>query len=169
MAINFDALPNSKPFSIVPAGTYYATIESAEMKQGKDTSKPPYLNLKYSLKTKEGKTAGTLFDIIAESEHNLMQYKLKSFLLALGVTFEGAFELKDIQKLCVGKQIILDTKIEEGTDGRQDKAVVDLFTKDIYYNLSEAKEVFGNEVSGAINAADAEDATAVEEEVLDEF
>lgn len=169
MAINFDALPNSKPFSIVPAGTYYATIESAEMKQGKDTSKPPYLNLKYSLKTKEGKTAGTLFDIIAESEHNLMQYKLKRFLQALGVTFEGAFELKDIQKLCVGKQIILDTKIEEGTDGRQDKAVVDLFTKDIYYNLSEAKEVFGNEVSGAINAADAEDATAVEEEVLDEF
>ena len=169
MAINFDALPNSKPFSVVQPGTYYATIESAEMKQGKDASKPPYLNLKYSLKTKEGKTAGTLFDIIAESEHSLMQYKLKRFLLALGVSFEGAFELKDIQKLCVGKQIILDTKIEPGADGKQDKAVVDLFAKDIYYNLSEAKEVFGNEVSGIIDAADAEDATDVTEEVLDEF
>lgn len=166
MAINFDSLPGNKPYSVPPAGTYYATIESAEMKQGKDASKPPYLNLKYKLKTQDGKSAGLLFDIIAESEHSLMQYKLKRFLIALGISFEGEFELKDISKLCVGKEIILDTKIEEGTDGKQSRAVVDLFTNEIYYNISEAKEIFGESVSDVINASDAEDAA---DKVIDEF
>lgn len=166
MAINFDSLPGDKPFSVPTPGTYYATIEAADMKQGKDASKPPYLNLKYKLKTPEGKSAGILFDIIAESEHSLMQYKLKRFLIALGVTFEGEFELKDIAKLCVGKEIILDTKIEEGTDGRQSRAVVDLFTNEIYYNISEASELFGETSSDIINASDAEDAA---DKVIDEF
>lgn len=171
MAINFDALPSDKPFSIVQPGTYYATIDTAEMKQGKDTSKPPYLNLKYKLKDVTGKNAGTLFDIMAESEAPLMQYKLKRFLKAIGIAFEGEFELKDIQKLCVGKEFILDTKIEEGTEGRQDRAVVDLFTNEIYYNLSEAKEVFGETAvtKNIINATDAEDAVPSEELVEDDF
>lgn len=171
MAINFDALPSDKPFSVPPAGTYYATIESAEMKQGKDTTKPPYLNLKYKLKTKEGKNAGTMFDLIAESEHSLMQYKLKRFLIAIGVSFDGEFELKDIQKLCVGKEIIIDTKIEAGTDGKQDRAVVDLFTNEIYYNISEADDLFGEGTTAVINASDAEDAKHIKtaDEVIDEF
>lgn len=166
MAINFDSLPGSKPYSVPTPGTYYATIETAEMKQGKDTSKPPYLNLKYKLKTADGKHAGVIFDIISESEHSLMQYKLKRFLIAIGVSFEGEFELKDISKLCVGKEILLDTKIEEGTEGRPSRAVVDLFTNEIYYNISEAKEIFGETVSDAINASDAEDAA---DKVIDEF
>jgi len=167
MAINFDSLPSDKPFSIPEPGTYFATIESAEMKQGKDLTKPPYLNLKYKLKRADGKSAGTLFDLIAESEHSLMQYKLKRFLIAIGVSFEGEFELKDIAKLCVGKEIIVDTKIEEGTDGRQDRAVVDLFTNEIYYNISEAKEIFGESIATPkINASDAKDAKPV---VEDEF
>lgn len=170
MAINFDSLPSDKPFSVPEAGTYYATIESAEMKQGKDTSKPPYLNLKYKLKTVDGKSAGTLFDIMAESEHSLVQYKLKRFLQAIGVSFEGEFELKDIAKLCVGKEIIVDTKIEEGTDGKQDRAVVDVLTNEIYYNISEAKDIFGDVgvVSEAINASDAKDATPATNQVVED-
>lgn len=166
MSINFDSLPSNKPYSIPEAGTYYATIESAEMKRGKDATKPPYLNLKYKLKTADGKSAGSIYDIIAESEHSLMQYKLKRFLIALGISFEGEFELKDIAKLCVGKEIILDTKIEEGTEGKQSRAVVDLFTNEIYYNISEAKELFGEDSSDVINASDAEDAA---DKVIDEF
>lgn len=166
MAINFDSLPGNKPFSVPEPGTYYATIESAEMKQGKDATKPPYLNLKYKLKNRDGKAAGIIFDIIAESEHSLMQYKLKRFLLALGIQFEGEFELKDISKLCVGKEIILDTKIEEGKDGRQSRAVVDILTNEIYYNISEANEIFGVNASDVINASDAEDAA---DKIIDEF
>lgn len=167
MAINFNALPSDKPFNVPEAGTYYATIESAEMKQGKDLSKPPYLNLKYKLKTVDGKNAGTIFDIIAESEHNLMQYKLKRFLLAIGLSFEGEFELKDIAKLCVGKEIIVDTKVEKDNQDR-DRAVVDIMLNEIYYNISEAKEVFGDLADNQINASDAED--AIENPVVeDEF
>lgn len=171
MAINFDSLPSDKPFSVPEPGTYFATIESAEMKQGKDSSKPPYLNLKYKLKTVDGKSAGTLFDIMAESEHSLVQYKLKRFLQAIGVSFEGEFELKDIAKLCVGKEIIVDTKIEEGTDGKQDRAVVDVLTNEIYYNISEAKEIFGDVgvVSESINASDAKDAAPQDIDVEDNF
>ena len=167
MAINFDSLPSDKPFSVPEPGTYFATIESAEMKQGRDLTKPPYLNLKYKLKRADGKSAGTMFDLIAESEHSLMQYKLKRFLIAIGVSFEGEFELKDLAKLCVGKEIIVDTKVEEGTDGKQDRAVVDLFTNEIYYNISEAKDVFGESIATPkINASDAKDAKPV---VEDEF
>ena len=147
MAINFDSLPGNKPFSTPVPGTYYATIDTAEMKQPKDPSKPLYLNLKLKLKTPDGKNAGVIFDILTESEHSLMQYKLKRFLLALGVSFEGEFELKDLSKLCVGKEIIVDTKIEEGTEGRPDKAVVDVLTNEIYYNLSEAKVVFAEDAN----------------------
>lgn len=164
MAINFDSLPNNKPYSVPSAGSYYATIESAEMKQGKDTSKPMYLNLRLKLKDKEGKSAGTIFDILTESEAPLVKYKLKRFLIAIGVTFSGDFELKDLAKVCVGKEIIVDTKIEKGLND-QERAVVDATTNEVYYPLSEASEVFGESAEVVINAADAADAT----DVIDEF
>ena len=157
-------LPNNKPFSVPPAGSYYATIESAEMKQGKDTSKPMYLNLRLKLKDKEGKSAGTIFDILTESEAPLVKYKLKRFLGAIGVTFSGDFELKDLAKVCVGKEIIVDTKIEKGLND-QERAVVDATTNEVYYPLSEASEVFGESAEVVINAVDAADAT----DVIDEF
>lgn len=163
MAIKFDALPSEKPFNVVQPGNYYAVIESADMKQGKDTTKPPYLNLKYKLKDKDGKNAGILFDIIAESEHSLMQYKLKRFLTALGLSFSGEFELKDIQKVCVGKEFIVNTTIEK-REGQQDRAIVDLFSNEIYYNISAANEVFGEGATGVINASDAEDSEVVEDD-----
>lgn len=171
MAINFDALPSNRPFSVPQAGTYFATIESAEMKQGKDLSKPPYLNLKYKLKTIDGKSAGTLFDIMVESDNNVVQYKLSRFLKAIGVSFEGEFELKDVSKLCVGKEIIVDTKVEQGING-QDRAAIDLFTNEAYYNINEATEIFGEGVvtPNTINASDAKDARdPVEAIIEDEF
>ena len=168
MAINFDSLPSGRPYKLPEAGTYYATIESAEMKQGKDLSKPQYLNLKYKLKTKDGKDAGTIFDILTESEHQLMQYKLKRFLIAIGISFDGEFELKDLSKLCVGKQILVDTKVEAGQNGGQDRAVVNVLKSEIYYNISEASEVFGDSDISVVNASDAADAKTADE-VIDEF
>ena len=163
MAIKFDALPSEKPFSVVQPGNYYAVIESAEMKQGKDTSKPPYLNLKLKLKDKDGKNAGIIFDSLYESEHSLMQYKLKRFLAALGLTFAGTFELKDVQKVCAGKEVIVNTTIEK-QEGKQDRAIVDLFSNEVYYNISAANEVFGEGATGVINASDAEDSEVIEDD-----
>lgn len=163
MAIKFDALPSEKPYSVIQPGYYYAVIDTAEMKQGKDTTKPPYLNLKLKLKDKDGKNAGILFDSIFESEHNLMQYKLKRFLTAIGITFESEFELKDIQKVCTGKEFIVNTTIDK-QEGKQDRAVVDLFSNEIYYNISAANEIFGEGATGVINASDAEDSEEIPED-----
>lgn len=163
MAIKFDALPSEKPYNVIQPGHYYAVVDTAEMKQGKDTTKPPYLNLKLKLKDKDGKNAGILFDSIFESEHNLMQYKLKRFLTAIGITFESEFELKDIQKVCTGKEFIVNTTIDK-QEGKQDRAVVDLFSNEIYYNISAANEIFGEGATGVINASDAEDSGATPED-----
>lgn len=163
MGINFDSLPNNKPVTVIPKGRYLAKIEDAQMKTGKDTSKPDYLNLKYSLKTIDGKNVGTLFDIIAESEHSLMQYKLKRFLIATGITFTGSFELKDVQKIVIGKEFIVDTTIDV-KENQPDRSVVDVFTGEIYYNLSEVSDLFEGAPESIINAPDALDANNAEEE-----
>lgn len=169
MAINFDSLPTDKPMSTIPKGTYIATIEDAQMKQGQDLQKPPYLNLKYSLKNEKGESVGILFDSLFESEHSLMQYKLKRFLTATQIPMTGVFELKDLAKVVKGKQIILDTLVEE-KDGRPAKAVVDLFSGEVYYPMSEAVNIFGTapantSAAGEINEADAETADANDEDL----
>ena len=144
MAINFDSLPIGKPTNLPEPGPYYATIDNAEMKQGFDTTKPPYLNLTMSLKDYTGKSCGKIYDILSESDKELVQYKLARFLIALGLTKLGVFELADLVKVIKNKQLIVDVKIEEAKDGRPARAVVDVFSGSIYYPMSDANEIFTN-------------------------
>lgn len=143
MAINFNSLPTDKPNALPDNGTYYATIESAEMKQGKDPTKPPYLNIALALKDKYGKACGKIFDIISESDKELVQYKLARFILALDLAKLGTFELVDLVKIIKNKQLIVDVKQEEAKDGYPAKAVVDVFAGSIYYPMSDATTIFG--------------------------
>ena len=113
MAINFSGLPTQRPNALPATGTYYATIDSAEMKQGQDPTKPPYLNIALSLKDKQGKACGKIFDMLAESDKELVQYKIARFLIALGLDKLGTFELVDLVKIIKGKQLIVDVKQEE--------------------------------------------------------
>lgn len=145
--INFNSLPADKPASLPENGTYYATIDSAEMKKGKDTTKPAYLNISLLLKNKEGKSCGKIFDIISESDKELVQYKLARFIKALGLEQLGVFELADLVKIVKNKQLIVDVKQEEAQNGYPAKAVVDVFAGEIYYPISEAKEIFGTTVT----------------------
>lgn len=144
MAINFNSLPTDKPNALPENGTYYATIDFAEMKQGKDTTKPPYLNIALSLKDKNGKACGKIFDIISESDKELVQYKLARFIIALDLARLGTFELVDLVKIIKGKQLIVDVKQEEARDGYPAKAVVDVFAGSIYYPMSDAATIFGS-------------------------
>jgi len=48
MAINYDALPSTKPTSVLPAGFYKATIIKAEMRKSKNTGNE-YLSVQYDL------------------------------------------------------------------------------------------------------------------------
>lgn len=175
MAINFNALPKERPDSLPAAGTYIATISSAEMKQPKDVTKNPYLNICLSLTDKDGKSCGKIYDVISESDKDLIQYKLSRFIIALGLEKLGLFELVDLIKVIKNKQLIVDVKQEEAKDGFPAKAVVDLFNGSVYYPMSSATEIFGQAVpapaktdivdtfrpvaddSLAINASDAAD------------
>lgn len=165
MAINFDALPNNNPMGqTIPEGTYYATIDKAEMRAPKDDpSKPDYLNLQYSIKGADGKSYGKLFDIISESDHDIVRYKLQRFITALQLPITGTFQLKDLTKIIVNKQLIVDIKVDPGKNGYADKSVVDVFKNEIYYPLSEASAIFGTVSPQAeeptIAASDAVDAT----------
>ena len=132
--INFSSLPTNKPNSLPESGTYYATIDSAEMKQSKDPTKPMYLNMGLALKDKYGKSCGKIFDILAESDKELIQYKIARFLIALGLDKLGSFELADLVKVIKNKQLIVDVKQEEAKDGYPAKAVVDAV---LFSNISE--------------------------------
>lgn len=160
--INFNSLPTDKPNSLPENGTYYATIESAEMKQGRDVTKPPYLNIALALKDKNGKSCGKIFDIISESDKDLVQYKLARFIIALDLAKLGTFELVDLVKIIKNKQLIVDVKQEEAKDGYPAKAVVDVFAGSIYYPISDAQVIFGtsapaSKASAKVEVIDDED------------
>ncbi len=158
-SINFSALPNSSPNNIPDKGTYIGKIEVAEMKQGKDPAKPKYLNIRYGLRTKDGVSAGKFFDIMTNSDHDLVRFKLRRFIEALELGITGDFKLEDLTKVLVGKEIILE--ITHDTKGENPKAVIDVFSNEIFYPMAEAARVFDSwvvdESSETINAPDADD------------
>lgn len=158
--MNFDKLPNDKPAGfVVPEGTYKGIIADAQMRQPKDTNKPMYLNFKIDLYNyKTGEKVGSIFDGLYESEANLLLYKLKRFMLATDIKLTQ-FELSDLAKLINGKEILVDVKTEK-QEGRQERSVVDVTTNQIYYSLSEANSVFGDDAESSddkINASDSID------------
>ena len=87
-----------------------------------------------------------------------MRYKLQRFITALEIPLSGTFELKDLCKIIPGKNFVVDIMREE-REGQRPQGVVDIFTNEIYYPMSQASEIF--EIVGGspfINAADALDA-----------
>lgn len=141
MAINFDTLPQENPFALPTPGLYKATIDDAEMRHNKnDATKPPYLNLKYKLTDMEGKSKGVMFDILSESDSPVVGYKIARFCRACGIPLQGQIELSDLAKIVKGKEILVDVKIDD-TDARYVKAVVDIFSHEAYYQVSELESL----------------------------
>lgn len=140
MAINFDSLPKSNPFALPEPDVYKAKIVEASMKQGKDASKPPYLNLKYQLTNHAGKNCGALFDIMAESDSSVVQYKIGRFVQACGIPLQGSMELADIAKLVMNKEIVIDVNHDKKSD--QPRAQVDIFTREGYYPIGQFEEIY---------------------------
>ena len=162
MAINFDALPDSIENSsgkIIPKGTYPASIERAEMKTPKvkegGTQNPDYLNLMLKVTTPSGEVLGNIWDIISESTNNYAQYKLKRFVMALGIKITPGLtlELKDLVKIAPNVKLLIDIN-QDKKDPTKNQ--VDIFSGDIYYHISEASKVLGDE-NLFVDASDAED------------
>ena len=140
--INFDALPKTNPGGgVAKPGIYRATIDKAEMRAPKDPSKKEYLSITLKLRDKDESPAGVVFDILTESDAPAILYKIGRFLRACGIPLQGAMELKDIAKLVLGKEVAVDIKNEKDTNGN-DRAVVDLFSREAYYMPGEFDNVY---------------------------
>lgn len=138
MAINFNALPDNANNNALITGKHLVTIKKAEMKTPKTpktAGKPDYLNLQYEVFDKDGKSLGNIFDIISESEHALVQYKLKRFIIGFGIPVQGTFELKDLCKVAVGKSAYAELTIQK-SDNYPDKTVVDATKDEIFYPVN---------------------------------
>lgn len=140
MAINFQPTEAKAPNQLPEPGYYYGKIIEATMRQPKDVTKQPYLNVTYELLDSAKNKAGRLYDILAESDKPFMIYKLQRFGQALGLVGK-TLELADLAKIIVGKVIIFRVKIEE-SDGYAPKAVVDIGDEGIYYSKADAANFF---------------------------
>ena len=148
--INFNELPNSKPagFTILEKGTYLGVIEKAEMRQGKDATKPPYLSIQWAL-SKDGKPMGKFFDRITEpGDADIPRYKLKRFIQALELPITGNFTLADLAKMVPNKSAYIDIAVDEKASPARNQ--VDVFTGEIYYSVNDPSNT-------EINAEDAAD------------
>ena len=141
MAINFNSLPQEKPAqgSIIPKGTYVGTIVKAEMKTPKyDDSKPDYLSIQMKITDPVAQTdMGMIFPIFTESEAALPRYQLQRFITALELPITGDFELKDLTKMVVNKQLKVDVCPEKAKENEEpQRSVVDI-TAQCFYPLDD--------------------------------
>ena len=156
--INFNELPNSKPTGfLLEKGRYKARVVNAEMKQGKDPAKPPYLNLQYAL-TQDGQSKGNFYDIITEpGDTDIPRYKLKRFIEAFKLPITGTFTLQDLCKMVPNKECYLDITVDEKSEPHRNQ--IDVFTGEIYYSVD---EIEGTATTPEINASDANDSADVD-------
>lgn len=146
MSVNFDKLPDKNPTNVPAAGFYKFTVIKAEMKKGKDLTKPEYLNTTLSLTDITGKKHGNIFDGQYESEAQAMQFKLKRFVRACGVELHGDIELRDIAKVVANRSGVLELEnVPDNRDPSKTRAQVRVFGSDCYWLLSE----FASLVAGA--------------------
>lgn len=141
MAINFNSLPTEKPAmgTVIPKGNYIATIRKAEMRKPKDESKPEYLNLEMDITDPVSQTPmGKFWTLLTESEAPLPRYQLSRFITALRLPIEGDFELKDLTKMVINKQLRVDICPEERKDDQPpQRSVVDINVGQIFYTMEE--------------------------------
>lgn len=157
--INFQNLPTATPNALPDKGVYMYEIESAQMRS---SANHDYLEIKAKLSKGDGKKVATIFDRIFDIDSDIPRYKLRQFIVALRLPITGDFQLSDLTKMIVGKKILADITHEKSKDPKYaDKAVVDVFSSEIYYPLARAVELLGQPMTSAetaaINASDAED------------
>ena len=136
MSVNFDKLPSSNPSNVPAPGFYKFTVTKADMKQGKDTAKPPYLSLSLGLVDKFGKKHGNLFDGQYDSDAPAIQFKLSRFILACGLDLHGSMELKDLAKIVVNRSGVVEVEnVPDSRDATRLQAKARLFGSDCYWPL----------------------------------
>lgn len=133
--INFNELPQDKPVgALIDKGCYVATIVEATMRTPKNGG-AEYLALTYTLKTLDGVEKGKFWDNFFDVDKPIPRYKLQRLLTALGLSSLTSFELSDLTKVVNNKAMLVDITTDEKSD--TPKNVVDVFSGEIYYPVSE--------------------------------
>lgn len=155
--INMNSLPNpnEKPANgtIIPKGMYLAKIVKAEMKTPK-SGKADYFSAECNITDPtSGAQMGKFWINLYESEAALVRYQLSRFIYATNLNIVGDFELKDLTKMVIGRELMVDICPEERKDGTApQRSVVDVSAECFYpTNMMPAEEdpseVFMNAVS----------------------
>lgn len=136
MAINFDSLPNEKPnsFELFSKDVYPAKITKATIETS-GTTGSKYLKIIYlCTDPKTGKTT-TIFDNLFDTDKPLLRYKLGQFIRALQLNLNGSFELVDLAKIIINKELMVAIKVEQN-EGYTPRNVVDAFDDGIFYPMT---------------------------------
>ena len=147
--MNYKELPEENPISTPVAGTYYAIVTDAEVRESQTTFKP-YLSLTYALVDKRGNKKGRMRDIFTESPKEISLYKLKKFLDAAEIKIEGDFEFEDLLELVNGKVFIINTKLD--ITWNFPRLGANIYKGEIYYPLSKSREILGYDVPSEVYA-----------------
>lgn len=133
--INFDNLPktNEAAFTVLENGTYPCKIKDAKIPVGKD-----YLQVIFTVTGNNGMTT-TIFDNFFDSDKPLPRYKLAQLIRALRIPLTGNFELKDLPKIIVGKELIAAVK-QEQSENYPLKNIINAFDDEIFYPANHAAE-----------------------------
>lgn len=139
MAINMNSIPTEKPSmnTIFPKGCYQATIVKAEMKQGKNETKPPYFSAECDIVDPvSGTNMGKFWIPLYDSEAQLCRYQIGRFIKALNLNIKGEFELKDLTKMVNGKSLLVDICPEDKPDPQWN--IIDI-SAECFYPLEDKK------------------------------
>lgn len=133
MAINFDELPktNESAFTVLENGTYRCKIKEAKIPNGKD-----YLQVIFAVTGNNGQST-TIFDNFVDSDKPLPRFKLAQLIRALKIPLTGSFELKDLPKIIIGKELIAAVK-QEQNEGYSARNVINAFDDEIFYPATQA-------------------------------
>lgn len=138
--INMNSIPTEKPgmSNLIPKGTYLAKITKADMKQGKDTSKPPYFSAECDITDPASNTGmGKFWINLYESDAPLCRYQLGRFIKALNLNIQGEFELKDLTKMVNNQALLVDICPEDAD--KPQRSVVDI-SAECFYPLEASTE-----------------------------
>ena len=129
--INFDNLPktNEASFNVLENGTYPCKIKDAKIPVGKD-----YLQVIFTV-TGNNDTTTTIFDNFFDSDKPLPRFKLAQLIRALKIPLTGNFELKDLPKIIVGKELMAAVK-QEQSENYPLKNIINAFDDEIFYPIS---------------------------------
>lgn len=136
-----NSIPKTKPAmnTIIPKGSYIATIVKSEMKTPKTLGRPDYFSAECDITDPASNTGmGKFWINLFESDAPLVRYQLGRFINALGLDLVGEFELKDLTKMVNGKKLVVDICPEDKPDPQ--RSVVDI-SADCFYPLSDKTTV----------------------------